>query len=77
MNTIQKIKEVSNTLRWNDIERYCRENNFDISRSKKGYKVRIHNSIWCLHLEHRKSDKLKFGIIREFRRILIKEKVIN
>lgn len=77
MNTIEKIKQVSNTIRWNEIERYCRQNNFEIKQSKKGYKVRIHNSIWCLHLEHSTSDKLKFGIIRNLRKILVKEKIIN
>jgi len=77
MSTLQQIKDVSNTLQWRDIERFCKENNFEIKNSKKGYKVRIRNSIWCLHLEHRTSDKLKFGIIRELRRILIKEKIIN
>ncbi len=77
MTIISQIKEVSNTLKWKDIEKLCKENNFQINPSKKGYKVRIKNSVWSVHIEHRTSDKLKFGIIRELRKILIKEGLLN
>lgn len=79
MSIIEEIANVSSNLKWKEIEAFCRQNNYEITRSKKGHKVRIHNSIWCLHLEHgkRSSSKLKFGIVRELRRILIKENVIK
>ena len=76
MSTLDRIREVSNTLRWKDIEGLCKEYNFNIVTSKKGYKVRIGDSVWSVHIEHRTSDKLKFGIIRELRKILVKEKII-
>lgn len=81
MNRLQDItsdiQNVSNNLRWNDIEYFCKQYNFEIKPSRKGYKVYVNNSIWCLHLEHRTSNKLKFGIIREFRKVLIKENIIK
>jgi hypothetical protein len=70
------ISDVSNTLRWSDIEQLCSELNFNIKRSKKGYKVYIKQSVWSVHLEHRTSDKLKFGIIRELRKVLKKENIL-
>lgn len=76
MTTLENIIRISNTLTWRDIERFCKENSFTISDSKKGYKVRIKNSVWSVHIEHRSADKLKFGIIRELRKILIKESII-
>ena len=77
MNIFEEIQNVSGNLKWKEIENFCRENNFPISRSKSGYKVRIKDSVWCLHLEHgARTNKLKFGIVRELRRILIKEKIL-
>lgn len=74
---LEEIKNVSNTLRWKDIESLCNEKEYKISQSKKGYKVYIGRSVWSVHIEHRTSDKLKFGIIRELRKILIKENIIK
>jgi hypothetical protein len=75
---LDKIVNVSNTLRWVDIEYLCNQNNFIIKPTKKnGYKVYINKSVWCLHLEHRTSNELKHGIIRNLRKVLIKEKIIN
>ena len=76
MDTLEKIRNVSNTLKWKDIERLCFEHEWDIVQSKKGYKVYINNSVWSVHIEHRISDELKFGIIRELKKILIKENIL-
>lgn len=76
-NILEDISNVSHNLRWKDIEHFCNQKGFPISNSKKGHKVRIGNSIWCMHLDHRTSNELKHGIIRELRKILIKEKIIN
>jgi len=73
---IKDISNVSNNLKWKDIENFCTQKGFIISPSKKGYKVYIKDSVWSVHLEHRTSNELKYGIIRELRKILIKEKVI-
>jgi hypothetical protein len=73
---LDKINNVSNTLSWRDIERFCKKNDFAIFRTKNGFKVKIKTSTWFVHLEHRTSDKLKFGIIRELRKILMKEKYL-
>jgi len=79
MSIIDEISKVSSNLTWKEVEGFCRDNNYPIKRSKKGLKVRINNSIWCLHLEHgrRSGNVLKFGIVRELRRVLIKEKIIT
>ena len=77
VEVLSEIKNVSNTLKWKDIESLCNKNSFKIVTSKKGYKVYIGKSVWSVHIEHRTSDKLKFGIIRELRKILIKENILN
>lgn len=77
VEVLSEIKNVSNTLKWKDIENLCNKNNFKIVTSKKGYKVYIGKSVWSVHIEHRTSDKLKFGIIRELRKILIKENILK
>lgn len=77
VEVLSEIKNVSNTLKWKDIENLCNKSNFKIVTSKKGYKVYIGKSVWSVHIEHRTSDKLKFGIIRELRKILIKENILN
>jgi len=73
---VEQIKRVSNTLKWNDVERFCRERGYEIKRSKKGYKISVGSSVCCVHLEHRTSDKLKFGIIKQFKKVLEKENQI-
>lgn len=76
MTTLEQISNVSKNLKWKDIEKLCKEKAYTIIPSKKGYKVYIGTSVWSVHLEHRTSDELKYGIIRELRKILIKEKVL-
>lgn len=76
MTTLEQISNVSKNLKWKDIEKFCKEKAYTIISSKKGYKVYIGSSVWSVHLEHRTSDELKYGIIRELRKILIKEKVL-
>jgi len=76
MSTLNQINNVSKNLKWRDIEKFCKEKGYTILDSKKGYKVYIGSSVWSVHLEHRTSDELKYGIIRELRKILIKEKVL-
>lgn len=73
---LQKVSDVDHNLKWRDIEYLCKQKNFVIKPTRKGYKVNIHESVWCLHLEHRTSNELKHGIIRNLRRVLIKEKVL-
>jgi hypothetical protein len=73
---LNHIKKVSPNLRWRDIESLCSNKGFEIKPSKKGYKVYVGSSVWSMHLEHRTSNELKHGIIREFRKVLIKEKII-
>ena len=75
-NIMGDISRVSHTLKWKDIENLCRYHNFNVSPSKKGYKVNIGSSVWCVHLEHRHSDELKHGIIRELKKILVKENIL-
>lgn len=69
------IDKMCHNLKWKDIEFFCKQNDFSIKPSKKGYKVYIKSSVWSVHLEHRTSNELKAGIIRELKKILIKEKV--
>ena len=76
MSTLEEISNVSKNLKWKDIEKFCKERNYPITPSKKGYKVYIGSSVWSVHLEHRTSEQLKFGIIRELRKVLVKEKVL-
>lgn len=76
-NIESAILAVSNKLKWKDIELWCNHYTYNIQASKKGYKVYIKSSVWSVHLEHRISDELKFGIIRELRKILIKEQIIK
>lgn len=76
-NIDNSILSVSNKLKWKDIELWCNHYSFKIQPSKKGYKVYIKNSVWSVHLEHRISDELKFGIIRELRKIVLKEQIIK
>jgi len=73
---LNNIKNVSHNLRWKDIEGFCSEKGYQIKPSKKGYKVYVGQSVWSVHIEHRISNELKHGIIREFRKVLIKEKVL-
>lgn len=73
---IKEISNVSNNLKWKDIEHFCWQKGFPVEMSKKGYKVYINNSVWSVHLEHRTSNELKYGIIRELRKVLIKEKIL-
>lgn len=77
MEFLEQVKRVTNNIKWRDVERFCNSNNYRIVTSKKGYKVYINNSIWSVHLEHRTSDELKFGIIRELKKILVKEGILN
>jgi len=73
---IKKIDNVSNNLKWREIERVCSYLNYKIKRSKKGYKVYLQNNVWSVHLGH-KSTELLYGSVREFKKLLIKEGVIN
>jgi hypothetical protein len=73
---IDSISNVSNNLKWKEIEVFCKQKGFPVETSKKGYKVYINNSVWSVHLEHRTSNELKHGIIRELRKILIKENIL-
>lgn len=73
---LQEINNVSKNIKWSEIEKFYNTNNFNIKRSKKGYKVYIKHSVWSVHIEHRTSEKLKYGIIRELKKILIKEKLL-
>lgn len=74
---LEQIKNVSHNIKWRDLEKFLNENNYRIKKTKNGYKVNIKKSVWCLHLEHRISNELKHGIIRNLRRVLIKEKIIK
>lgn len=73
---LNNIKNVSHNLKWRDIETLCIAKGFQIKTSKKGYKVSVGQSVWSVHIEHRISNELKHGIIREFRKVLVKEKII-
>lgn len=76
LEVLTHIKNVSHNLRWKDIECLCAEKGFVVKQSKKGYKVGVGSSVWSVHIEHRISNELKHGIIREFRKVLIKEKIL-
>ena len=73
---LQKISKVDHNLKWKDIVQLCEHKNFTIKTTKKGYKVNINKSVWCMHLERRISNELKHGIIRNLRKVLIKEKIL-
>ncbi len=71
---LKEIKNVSPSLKWKDIEQLCTDKGFIIkSTSKNGQKVYIGTSVWCMHPERGKSITLKHGIIRNLRKVLIKE----
>ncbi len=70
------IKATSHNLKWRQIENYCSQKGYRIAISKKGYKVYVGSSCWSVHLEHRTSNELKHGIIKEFKKVLIKENKI-
>ena len=72
MDILEQIKQVSGNLSWSDIEHFCSTKNFLVTRSKKGYKVKIGNTIWAVHLVHG-TRKLKHGIVDRLKRILQKE----
>ena len=76
LEILTHIKNVSHNLKWKDIECLCNEKGFVVKPSKKGYKVSVGSSVWSVHIEHRISNELKHGIIREFRKVLIKEKIL-
>ena len=73
---LSQVKRNTNNLKWKDIEFLCSKRNWPIKDSKKGYKVYINHSVWTVHLEHRTSNELKWGIIKELKKILIKEKIL-
>ena len=73
---LQAVDNVSHNLHWRDIERLCRYYDWKVVNTRRGYKVYINSSVWCLHLEHRTSNQLKHGIIRNFRKVLKKEKIL-
>ena len=74
---LKQIESVSHNIKWRDLEKYFKQNNYEVIQTKKGYKVNIKQSVWCLHLEHRISNELKHGIIRNLRKVLIKEKILK
>ena len=76
VEVLAQVKDVSHNLKWRDIENLCVEKGFKIKPSKRGYKVSVGKSVWSVHIEHRISNELKHGIIREFRKVLIKEKFL-
>jgi len=71
---LKNISDVSNTLTIRDIKKLCSVYGWKMINSKKGNKIYINNSVWCFHLERR--QQLKHGIIRELKKILIKEQII-
>lgn len=71
---LNAISNVSNTLTWRDIGQLCSSYNWKIINSRRGNKVYIGNSVWCLHLERK--QQIKHGIVRNLRKVLIKEKII-
>jgi len=71
---LKNISQVSNTLTVRDIKRLCSVNNWKMINTSKGNKIYINNSVWCFHLEKR--QQLKHGMIRNLRKVLIKENII-
>jgi hypothetical protein len=74
IKTLGKIANVENDIPWSDIESLldklgCTITNGEGSRMK----VNIGESVWTVHLGE---DKLKFGITRELKKILVKEKIL-
>jgi len=74
---LQEIEKISYNLKWRDIERLARINNWRIVCNKAKYKVYINNSVWTVHIERRTANELKHGIIRELKKILIKENILK
>ncbi len=73
---LKHISNVSHNLKWRDIEQLCKDKDFTIRPTRKGFKVNIGKSVWCMHPEHRISNELKHGIIRNLRKVLIKEGIL-
>jgi hypothetical protein len=71
---LEAVSNVSNTLTIRDIQKLCTAYDWRMINSRKGFKVYIKNSVWCFHLERR--QQLKHGIIRNLRKVLIKEQII-
>lgn len=71
---LKAISNVDNNLTMRDIEKLCNMYNWKIINSRKGNKIYINSSVWCFHQERKK--ELKHGIIRNLRKVLIKEKII-
>jgi poly-D-alanine transfer protein DltD len=71
---LKAISNVSNYLSWKDIENLANEKGWKIIQTKNGYKVYINSSVWCLHLERK--QQIKHGIVRNLRKVLIKEQII-